>query len=65
MWIGSEKSRFKIQRCLAGAVVVMAVFYLAVQIEAYMCGEVSISDVLGGLFLSALGGGMFYMANKW
>jgi len=64
-WIGPEKSRFKIQRRVSAVVLVLAVLFLATQIEAYIHGEALLTDVLGGLFLTALGGGMLYMADKW
>lgn len=64
-WIGPEKSRFKIQRRISAVVLALAVLYLATQIEAYIHGLAPLTDVLGGLFLTALGGGMLYMADKW
>ncbi|MBF8692480.1 hypothetical protein [Pseudomonas fulva] len=64
-WIGPEKSRFKIQRRISAVVLVLAVLYLATQIEAYIHAQAPLTDVLGGLFLTALGGGMLYMADRW
>ncbi|WNW10142.1 hypothetical protein RRX38_02920 [Pseudomonas sp. DTU_2021_1001937_2_SI_NGA_ILE_001] len=64
-WVGPEKSRFKIQRRISCGVLALAIFFLAMQINAYCSGEALFTDVLGGVFLTALGGGMFYMADKW
>lgn len=64
-WIGPQGPRYRIQRFISGVVLVIMACYLLGQIDAYCTGEGSLTDVLGGLFLMALGGGMFYMADKW
>ncbi|MCI0911420.1 MULTISPECIES: hypothetical protein [Pseudomonas] len=64
LWFGTDKARFKVQRRIAGAVLFIAVFFLATQIEAWCSGKASFGDVFDGIVLTALGGGMFYLAGR-
>lgn len=64
-WFGTDKARFKLQRRLMGAVLVLAILFLATQIEAYFWGQGTGGDVLDGLFITGFAGGMFYLAGKW
>lgn len=65
LWLGPDKARFKLQRRIAGVVLFIAVFFLAVQIEAWLSGNVAFGDVLVGIVLTSLAGGMFHLAGKW
>lgn len=65
LWFGTDKARFKIQRRIAGVVLFIAVFFLAIQVEAWLSGAADFGDVLKGVFLTCLAGGMFYLAGRW
>lgn len=65
LWFGTDKARFKIQRRIAGAVLFIAVLFLAAQVEAWFSGNADFGEVLKGLFLLGFAGGMFYLAGRW
>lgn len=65
LWFGTDKARFKLQRLIMGAVLLLALFFLAVQIEGYVSGNAGLGDVLDGLFITGFAAGMFYLAGKW
>lgn len=59
LWFATDRARFKLQRGIAGAVLCVAIFYLAVQIESYVSGLGSAGDVLEGLLITGFSAGMF------
>lgn len=65
LWFGTDKARFKIQRRIAGVVLFIAVFFLAIQVEAWLSGAADFGDVLKGVFLTCFAGGMFYLPGRW
>ena len=65
LWFGTDKARFKVQRLIMGAVLLLALFFLAVQIEGYVSGNTGLGGVLDGLFITGFAAGMFYLAGKW
>ncbi|MBF8724410.1 hypothetical protein [Pseudomonas guariconensis] len=65
LWFGTDKARFKVQRRIMGVVLLVAIFFLAVQIEAYFSRNAAAGDVLDGIFLTGFAGCMFYLAGKW
>ena len=65
LWFGTDKARFKIQRLIASVVLVIAIFFLAVQVEAWLSGVTDFGDVLKGVVLTGFAGGIFYLAGRW
>lgn len=65
LWLGSDKARYKLPRRIAGVVLFIAVFFLAARIEAWLSGNVAVGDVVDGIVLTSLAGGMFHLAGKW
>ncbi|MBV4535711.1 hypothetical protein [Pseudomonas urmiensis] len=65
LWFGTEKARFKLQRRIMGVVLLLAMLFLVVQVEAYLSGCGTAGDVLDGVFISCFAGGMFYLAGRW
>lgn len=65
LWLGSDKARFKVQRRIASAVLLIAILFLAAQVEAWFSGAAGFGDVLKGVFLAGSAGGMLYLAGKW
>lgn len=65
LWFGTDKARFKLQRRIMGVVLLLALLFLAVQVEGYLSGCGSVGDVLDGVFISCFAGGMFYLAGRW
>ncbi|EJN32136.1 hypothetical protein PMI38_05115 [Pseudomonas sp. GM84] len=65
LWLRTDKVRLKLQRRIMGVVLFIAIFFLAAQYEAWLSGSVDFGDVLDGIVLTALAGGMFYLAGKW
>jgi hypothetical protein len=65
LWFGTDKARFKVQRGIAIVVLLIAVFFLAAQVEAWFSGSADFGAVLKGVFLTGFAGGMFYLAGRW
>lgn len=65
LWFGADKARFKIQRWIASVVLLIAFFFLAAQVEAWLSGAADFGEVLKGFFLTCFAGGMFYLAGRW
>ncbi len=65
VWIGSNESRFRLQRRIMGVALFFAVFFLAAKLEAYLVGDGSLMDVFRGLFVTGFTGGVFYLAGRW
>ncbi len=65
LWFGTDKARLKAQRCIACVVLLIAILFLAVQVEAWFSGSADSGDVLKGVFITGFAGGMFYLAGRW
>lgn len=64
LWLGTDRARLKLQRRISGVVLFITVFFLAVQFEAWLSGNAAFGDVLDGIVLTALAGGIFYLAGR-
>lgn len=60
-WYGSDKKRYRIQRRISLVLVVVALVVLA---EGLACGA-SFEELKKPVTVLAIGGVMFYFANKW
>jgi len=65
LWFGTEKARFKVQRRIMGVALLIAIFFLAAQVEAYLSGNATCGDIWDGVFITGVAGGMFFLAGRW
>jgi hypothetical protein len=49
---------------IAGAVLFIAVCFLAAQIDAWLSDKAAFGDVFDGIVLTTLAGGVFYLAGR-